>query len=60
MATALVVDDDRQMQRLLTGLLKAQGFTCEVAGDVAEARSRLLTFTPSSSCSTSSCRANPA
>jgi putative two-component system response regulator len=45
-ATALVVDDDPQMRRLLTGLLKALGFTCEVAGDVAEARLLLLTFTP--------------
>lgn len=45
-ATALVVDDDSQMRRLLTDLLRAQGFTCEVAGDVAEARSQLLTFTP--------------
>jgi putative two-component system response regulator len=44
--TALVVDDDPQMRRLLTGLLKGQGFACEVAGDVAEARSRLETFTP--------------
>jgi putative two-component system response regulator len=44
--TALVVDDDPQMRRLLTGLLKHQGFTCEVAGDVTEARSRLETFTP--------------
>jgi putative two-component system response regulator len=45
-ATALVVDDDPQMRRLMTGLLKAQGFACEVAADVAEARVRLLTFAP--------------
>jgi putative two-component system response regulator len=45
-ATALVVDDDPQMRRLLTSLLKAEGFTCEVAGDVAEARVRLETFAP--------------
>jgi putative two-component system response regulator len=45
-ATALVVDDDPQMRRLLAALLKAQGFTCEVAGDVAEARERLETFAP--------------
>jgi putative two-component system response regulator len=45
-ATALVVDDDPQMRRLLTGLLQAEGFTCEVAGDVAEARVRLETFSP--------------
>jgi putative two-component system response regulator len=45
-ATALVVDDDPQMRRLLTSLLKSEGFTCEVAGDVAEARVRLDTFAP--------------
>jgi DNA-binding response OmpR family regulator len=45
-ATALVVDDDPQMCRLLTVLLTAQGFTCEAAGDVAEARVRLETFAP--------------
>jgi putative two-component system response regulator len=44
--TALVVDDDPQMRRLLTSLLQAEGFTCEVAGDVAEARLRLETFSP--------------
>jgi putative two-component system response regulator len=44
--SALVVDDDPQMRRLLTTLLQAQGFTCEVAGNVAEARVRLETFTP--------------
>jgi putative two-component system response regulator len=44
--SALVVDDDAQMRRLLTSLLQAEGFTCEVAGDVAEARVRLETFTP--------------
>jgi putative two-component system response regulator len=45
-ATAMVVDDDPQMRRLLTSLLQAEGFTCEVAGGVAEARLRLETFSP--------------
>jgi putative two-component system response regulator len=44
--TALVVDDDPQMRRLLAALLSGQGFACEVAGDVAEARTRLLTSAP--------------
>jgi putative two-component system response regulator len=40
----LVVDDDPQMRRLLSTLMSAEGFTCDVAGGLAEARARLLEF----------------
>jgi putative two-component system response regulator len=42
----LVVDDDPQMRRLLATLMAAEGFSCDVAGTLAEARSRLADFGP--------------
>lgn len=34
----LIVDDDPQVRRLLVHILESRGFTCDVAGDAAEAR----------------------
>ena len=42
----LVVDDDAQMRRLLSVVLSGEGFACDVAGDLAEARARLADFDP--------------
>jgi putative two-component system response regulator len=42
----LVVDDDPQLRRLLATLMTVEGFTCDVAGTLAEARTRLADFEP--------------
>jgi putative two-component system response regulator len=42
----LVVDDDAQMRRLLTTVMGGEGFACDTASGLAEARARLADFDP--------------
>jgi putative nucleotidyltransferase with HDIG domain len=37
----LVLEDERDIQQLVTAMLKIRGFTCDVAGTIAEARARM-------------------